>query len=140
MKIRLLLPWILGTVLTAACGTDGTGQTGSHSEVVKAMTPREAVAEIKLQLEKYRTYQYCDQTYPQVCDTLPIAYVLPREGSEPYRVILYSNQDINSTWVFFDYLTIDAESREIATVGAFQWRKFAGNLETKGTAQWGVPQ
>lgn len=139
MMIRVLCSSILGLALVAGCGDGGDGRP-PQTTVVKTLTPREAVAELKLQMESFRTYYYCEQTYPQVCDTLPMAYVLPREGSEPYRVVFFSNQDRVSTWVVFDYVTVDAETKEIAIAGQFQWFIGSGTLETKGKAFWGVPQ
>lgn len=140
MTIRMLGAGLLAMMIAAGCGDGDETGSGSQTEVVKTLTPREAVSELKLQLEKYRTYYYCEQTYPQVCDTLPMAYVLPREGSEPYRIVFYSNQEKASTWVSFDYVTVDAETKAIATQGQFQWFSGLGQLETRGTPLWGIPQ
>ena len=139
MMIRGLY-FMLGLALGVGCGGNEDAAAKPHTTVVKTLTPREAVAELKLQMENFRPYYYCEQTYPQKCDDLPTAYVLPREGSEPYRVVFSNNQDRDSTWVVFDYVTVDAETKEIVVAGQFQWFSALGPLETKGKALWGVPQ
>jgi hypothetical protein len=105
------------------------------------MTPKDAVAEVKLALPAdYATYYYCAQPYPQTCDSLPTAYALPRAGTEPYRLVFYNNQDSKSTKVTFDYITVDTDTHEVSTLGHFQTEPVQGKLVEQGSPLWGVPK
>lgn len=124
-----------------ACGDDG--KKTSATTITVEPTPRDAVAEVKLQLDDFRTYYYCDQTYPKTCDDLPVAYVLERGDGEPFRIVFFNNQDVDSTFAQFDYLTVDMETKTIAVEGQFQWCNRCGDTGgyvEKGTAMWGVPK
>lgn len=131
-------------VLLSACGEEAKKPA---TVITVEPTPRDAVAEVKLQLEDFRTYYYCDLSYPKTCDDLPTAYVLERAEGEPFRIVFFNNQDMDSTFAVFDYVTIDMESdavpKPITVEGQFQWcnncSATAGYVE-KGTAMWGVPK
>ena len=121
-----------------ACGGDTKSSGGTT--VVAPPKPEDAVAAAKLKWEKFRPYYYCELTYPKVCNDLPVAYVLPREGSEPMRLVFFNNQDRKSTIQQFDYVTWDPDTGELTSLGEFQWWEYAGSVERKGKAMWGVPE
>ena len=140
--MRILALALAPALSFAACGTSSsTCKTNCGTHVVTPMTPQDAVAEVKLDLpEAYATFYYCDQPYPQTCDSLPMAYVLPRGGTEPFRLVFFNNQDRNSTWATFDYILVNPDTREVATQGHFKWHMFQGQVERQGTPLWGVPE
>lgn len=127
-------------LFTGACGGDDGGKKPGTTTVEEEPKPSDAVAAIKLSHEEFRTYYYCELSYPRVCDELPAAYVLPREGSDPMRIVFFNNQDRASTWAMFEYVTWDPDTDEIKVLGHFQWRLFAGNLDREGTPMWGIPE
>lgn len=137
---RLLIASVL--VWASACGGDD-GKKNSGTTLVVEPTPKDAVAEVKLQLEDFRSYYYCDGSYPKTCDDLPTTYVLERKDEEPFRIVFFNNQDVNSTWAVFDYVTISYDLQTIAVEGQFQWCNKCGataDYIEKGTPMWGVPK
>jgi hypothetical protein len=136
--MRNLLRITLLALALTACG--GDGGTTPTTTVKADPTPEDAVAAAKLKWAQFRGYYYCELAYPRVCDDLPVAYVLPREGSDPMRIVYFNNQDRASTWAIFDYATWDPDTGDLALVGHFQWRAFAGSLDRQGQPMWGIPE
>lgn len=136
---RLLMAAVLA--LSGACGDDD--KKPAATTITVEPTPRDAVAEVKLQLEDFRSYYYCELSYPKTCDDLPVAYVLEQAEGEPFRIVFFNNQDVNSTFAQFDYLTIDMATKTISVEGQFQWCNrcsATAGYEEKGTPMWGVPK
>ncbi len=136
MRLRAIL--LAAAVIAGACG--GSTKKSSGTTVQAPPKPEDAVAAAKLEWVRFREYYYCDLTYPKVCNDLPVAYVLPREGSEPMRVVFFNNQDRNSTAAIFDYVTWDPDTDQATYLGEFQWQEIQGSLQRKGKAMWGIPE
>lgn len=124
--------------LFAACGPDDSEKKVTVLKPV--VGPEEAVKNTVLHLDQFLTYRFCEQTYPRACNDLPTAYVLPREGTEAYRIVFFNNQEFHSTWAIFDYVTYDPETDKPDVVGQFQWRNFADQTERNGKPLWDIPE
>jgi hypothetical protein len=132
----------LPLVFMAACG-DEPDKAPPATRVVEEPTPKDAVAEVKLQEEAYLDYYYCAATYPKTCDdVLKQAYVMPRDPGEAFRIVFFNNQDPKSTAAVYDYLSIDMETKTITTEGHYElaYNVITGVIEKKGKPLWGIPE
>jgi hypothetical protein len=129
----------LGLWLLAACGTDEVPPP--KTVALEPLSAHQAVNEVKLAFSEFLEYKYCDQSYPKVCETIGAqAYVLPRSGTDDFRVVFFNNQDHRAgSWAVWDYATISMYGADATTVGRFERRDGLSGEETNGDSMWGVP-
>ncbi len=136
--LALLASLLLGFV--AACGDE---EPPPPRNVVRdPLAPRDALNAVRLAHEEFVSFEYCEKTWPAVCDQIGNqAYVLPREGTDDFRVVFFNNQwRDHGAREIYDYATVQMYGEAVTVVGHYEIQERPEGRVEAGEPHWGIPE